>query len=344
MENRISFGSDTYSGVSQEIMEYLVRINRGHSVGYGEDKYTQKALELFKEELGAQIDVYFLYNTTACNTLALSMMTQSFNSVICSDISHIMVHEVTAPQTWTGCKFITLPHKDGKISVSQIEKAYNSEVFWGRHASMPKVVSITQPTELGTLYSFEEIKNIADFCHKNKMYLHMDGARIANACVAMELTFKEITSKAGVDVLSFGATKNGLMFGDALVFFDAAISRGFEYRQKQGLQLHSKMRFLAGQFIPYLENRLWFKYAQHANAMAKRLSEQLRIVLPGSLAYPALTNQIFAYLPEFTINKLLERFYFYVFNPDDNLVRLVTSFTTTEKDVDAFTDYLKEIV
>jgi len=344
MNQKVSFGSDNYSGVAPEIMEFIVKINKGHSTGYGEDDYTRKATELFKAEFGQDIEVFFLYNGTAANTLALGKMTQSYNSIICSDLSHIVIHEVTAPQNWSGCKFISLPTEDGKINVDQIQKVYEDETYWGRHTAHPKVVSISQPTELGTLYSLEEIKNIADYCHKNEMYLHMDGARISNACLSMEVNFNDLTKGCGVDVLSFGATKNGLMFGEALVFFNQSLAKDFEYVQKQGMQLHSKMRFLSAQYIPYLGKRIWYDNAENSNKMAKLLGEQLNIILPGCMAFPVVTNQIFAYFPEFAIEELLEEFHFYVFNPRENIVRLVTSFDTTEEEVNLFCEKLKSIV
>ena len=336
MANKISFGSDNYAGVCPEVMNYFQQINCGHVSGYGEDAFTEKAIDLFKMEFGSNIEVFFVYNGTGANTLSLEAMTQSYNSIICSDISHIIVHEVTAPQKWTGCKFISLPNLKGKINLEQITTVYEEGIFWGRHTALPKVVSITQPTEYGTLYSLSEIKEIADFCHKNNMLLHMDGARISNACVALDCSFKEMTKDCGVDVLSFGATKNGLLFGDAIVFFNTELAYHFDYRQKQGLQLHSKMRFLSGQFIPYLDQKIWKKNAIQANKMCQLLALQLEKALPNCLVYSSETNQIFAKIPSIIVEELHKDFHFYLFNPKEEVVRFVTSFDTNESDIVIF--------
>ena len=340
MADKISFGSDNYAGVCTEVMDYFQEINQGHVSGYGEDSFTKKAIDLFKMEFGSNVEVYFVYNGTGANTLSLEAMTLSFNSIICSDIAHIVVHEVTGPQKWTGCKFICLPNLKGKINIEHIKTVYEEAIFWGHHTALPKVVSITQPTEYGTLYTFNEIKTIADFCHKNNMLLHMDGARISNACVALNCAFKQITKDCGVDVLSFGATKNGLMFGDAVVFFNTELSHHFNYRQKQGLQLHSKMRFISGQFIPYLEKKVWEKNAYQANTMCYKLALDLEKYLPGCLIYPAETNQIFAKIPVGIVNELHKYFHFYVYNPIEEIVRFVTSFDTKENDINAFEEKL----
>ncbi len=344
MVDKISFGSDNYAGVCAEVMDYFQEINKGHVSGYGEDPFTTNAIELFKKEFSTDIEVFFVYNGTGANTLSLEAMTQSYNSIISSDIAHIIIHEVTGPQKWTGCKFISLPNINGKINIAQIKNVYDEGVFWGRHTALPKVVSITQPTEYGTLYSIEEIKGIADYCHKNNMLLHMDGARISNACVALDCSFKQLTKDCGVDVLSFGATKNGLMFGDAVVFFNTDLALHFDYRQKQGLQLHSKMRFISGQFIPYLEKRLWEKNANWANKMCKKLAMLLNKNIPNCLIYLAETNQIFVKLPTKLIEELHKDFHFYVYQPKENIVRFVTSFDTKESDVDKFGERLSAII
>jgi threonine aldolase len=341
MADKISFGSDNCSGVSPEIMDYLNEINKGHISGYGEDKYTERATCLFKEEFGSNIAVFFVYNGTGANTLSMAALTRSYHSIICSDVAHLNMHEVTAPQSLTGCKLKILPNTNGKITVDQIRDVYEEGVFWGHHTALPKVVSITQPTEFGTLYSYEEISAIAEYCHLNSMYLHMDGARISNACVAMDLSFSKISKEAGVDVLSFGATKNGLMFGEAVVFFNTSLSEHFDYRQKQGLQLHSKMRFLAGQFIPYFEKQLWKRNATIANQMGKMLADQILESLPGCVEYPVETNLIYARIQKELTDKLQEEFYFYVFEPKKDIVRFVTDFETKQSDIEAFGKNLK---
>src|SRR6478752_4512821 len=273
MKNR-TFASDNYAGVHPEIMDALLRANHGHAESYGADEYTARATQKFKSLFGESTSVYFAYNGTGANVLALSALTHSFNSIICSDLAHINVDESTAPEKFTGCKLITIPTKDGKIYPDQIEEKIHR--IDDQHHPQAKVISISQSSEYATLYTAAEVKAIAAVAKKHKLFLHMDGSRIGNAAISLKEDFRSFTVDAGVDVLSFGGTKNGMMFGEAVIFFNKALAEDFAYLRKQGMQLHSKMRFIGAQFEALLTNDLWKRNATHANKMAQKLADVIR--------------------------------------------------------------------
>ena len=337
-----TFASDNYAGVHPEIMAALAEANQGHEGSYGNDRFTQEAVARFKKLFGDQTEVFFVYNGTGANVLALSAITRSYMSVICPDLAHINVDESTAPEKFTGCKLIPVPTPDGKLRPEQIE----SRVIrvGDQHHPQVRVVSISQTTEYGTLYSVEVVRAIAEVAHKHDLLLHMDGARISNAAAALGLDFKTFTSEAGVDVLSFGGTKNGLMFGEAVVFFNPDLAKEFQYLRKQGMQLHSKMRFISAQFNSLLNNNLWEKNALHANRMAARLAKGLSGIKGVTLTQKVQANGIFATLPVSVIPKILEHSFFYVWNesvgkeqtPPAAEIRLMCSWDTTEGDIDGF--------
>src|SRR6187549_2369029 len=240
MKNR-TFASDNYAGVHPEIMEAILRANNGHAGSYGSDEYTDRATQKFKSLFGESTSVYFAYNGTGANVLALSALTHSFNSIICSDLAHINVDESTAPEKFTGCKLVTIPTHDGIIYPDQIEEKIHR--IDDQHHPQAKVISISQSSEYATLYTVAEVKAIAAVAKKHKLFFHMDGSRIANAAVSLKEEFRSFTVDAGVDVLSFGGTKNGLMFGEAVLFFNPQSAKYFKYIRKQGMQLHSVMNF-----------------------------------------------------------------------------------------------------
>lgn len=333
------FGSDNHSGVDPEILKAIIEANKGYTIAYGYDEYTEKAFDKFREHFGEDIDVYFVYNGTAANILGLKAVTDSFNSIICSEVSHLNVHECAGPENFIGCKLITIPTKDGKLTIEKI-KPYVSG-FGDQHIAQPKVISITQPTEFGTVYTPQEIKKIADFAHKNGLLLHMDGARICNAAAYLKLGLREITRDVGVDILSFGGTKNGMMFGEAVVFFNKKLSKNFIYIRKQGMQLASKMRFISAQFIAYLSDNLWLKNAEYANSMARYLYEKIRGIPEMEIAQRVESNAVFVNIPKKYIFKLQRKYFFYVFNGQ---ARWMCSFNTTKKDIDRFAETIKEIL
>lgn len=323
-------------------MEALIKANTNHAASYGNDEWTERAIEKFKAFFGDEIDVYFVYNGTGANVSGLSAITQSYNSIICTDLAHINVDESTAPEKFMGCKLITIPTKDGKIYPDEIEARIQR--LDDQHHPQVKVISISQVTEYGTVYTVDEIKRISQVAKKYNLLLHMDGSRIANAAVSLRSEFREFTSKAGVDVLSFGGTKNGMMFGEAVVFFNTAHFGAFKFIRKQSMQLHSKMRFIGAQFEALLSNDLWRANASHSNAMAKILEAELRKLPHIKITKNVDANSIFAIMPPAVIVEMQKEFFFYVWNERINEVRLMCSFDTTEDDIGKFAKKLSEIL
>jgi threonine aldolase len=337
-----SFASDNNAGVHPEVLAAITRANEGHVVGYGDDPYTESAKKKFEEHFGTGIEVYFTFNGTGANVLGLQALTRPYNAILCSDYAHICVDECGAPEKHTGCKLISLPHQDGKITVDAVKHAYHG--IGDQHHVQAKVISITQSTEMGTVYTPEEIRALARFAHERDMFLHMDGARIANAAASMRQTLRQATRDLGVDVLSFGGTKNGMMGGEAVVFFDKALSADFLYLRKQGMQLASKMRFIAIQFEALLTNDLWRRSAEHANQMARVLEVEVRKIPQVRIAWPVEANGVFAQIPSYAVEKIKERYFFYPWVEEQCIVRWMCSFDTTEKDVKDFAQVVAESV
>jgi threonine aldolase len=341
LKNR-TFASDNYSGVHPEIMNALTEANKGHASSYGADTFTEEAVEQFKKYFGNDIEVFFVYNGTGANVLGLSAITKSYYSIICSDLAHINVDESTAPEKFLGCKLITIPTKDGKIHPSEIEAKIQR--VNDQHHPQARVVSISQSTEYATVYSIDEVKAIAAIAKKYNLIFHMDGSRLANAAVSLKKDFKDFTKDAGVDVLSFGGTKNGLMFGEAIVFFKTEMAHDFSYIRKQGMQLHSKGRFIGAQFSKLLSDDLWKKNAEYANSMTKMLEKNLREFPQITLTQSVDANGIFAIMPSNIIEKLQEEYFFYIWNEKTSEVRLMCSFDTTEEDIKGFIEKLKALL
>ncbi|HEY5823041.1 MAG TPA: aminotransferase class V-fold PLP-dependent enzyme, partial [Cyclobacteriaceae bacterium] len=290
-----TFASDNYAGVHPEIMQALVNANQEHAGSYGSDEYTEKAIKKFKTFFGENIEVFFVYNGTGANVLGLSALTQSVNSIICSDGAHINVDESTAPEKFTGCKLVTIPSADGKITAEEAEQKIQR--LDDQHHPQAKVISISQTSEYSTVYTVEEIKALSAVAKKHNLYLHMDGSRIANAAVTLSKSFREFTVDAGVDVLSFGGTKNGLMFGEAIIFFKPELATNFKYIRKQGMQLNSKMRFISAQFEALLSNDLWKRNASHTNNLAKLLEKGLKEIPQAIITQKVEGNGVFLTLP-----------------------------------------------
>lgn len=336
------FASDNNAGVHQKILEALGRVNEGHQIAYGDDDYTIAVTKKMKKVFGEQSEIFFVFIGTAANVLGLSQITQAYNAIICPDTAHIHVDECGAPEKFSGCKLLTVSAPDGKLTVELIHQHMHG--FGFEHHAQPKVISITQATELGTVYTIEEIRKIADFAHDNNMLLHMDGARISNAAVALDKNFYELTGGAGVDVLSFGGTKNGMMYGEAVVFFNKDLCTDFKYRRKQGMQLASKMRYIAAQFDAFLENDLWKENALHANKMAKMLFEAVQSIPGIKVSRPVEANAVFAIIPKNIISKLQEEYFYYVWDEENSEVRWMCSFDTREEDIDGFTGLIKKLL
>lgn len=332
------FASDNNAGVHPLVLNALKSVNDGHEIAYGDDQVTQRVIQKMKRIFGDESEIFFVFIGTAANVLGLSSVTQSYNAIITTDTAHIHVDECGAPEKFTGCKLLTTPTPDGKLTVDLIKQHMHG--FGFEHHAQPAVISITQSTELGTVYTIDEIRTIADYAHENGLLLHMDGARISNAAAALGAGFYEMTGGAGVDVLSFGGTKNGLMYGEAVVFFNRELCRDFKYRRKQGMQLASKMRYIAVQFEVFLENDLWKENATHANLMAQKLHEAVRD-LPGvEITRPVEANAVFAKIPAAMIPRLQEKFFFYVWDESTSEVRWMCSFDTQEKDIEEFRELL----
>lgn len=340
---RKGFASDNWSGVSPEVMQALAEVNTGHHPAYGEnDALLEQAQQKFREVFGSDSQVFFVYNGTGANVLSVQQLLRSWEAVVTPHSAHLNEDEAGAPEKFTGGKLLTVECDDGKIKPEQIKPFFNS--FGFQHHVQARMISISQVTEFGTLYSLDEIKSLADFAHAHGMYLHMDGARIANAAVALGSSFKEITTDCGVDVLSFGGTKNGLMFGEAVVFFNEELAQGFEYNRKQGMQLASKMRFITAQFLAYFEKDLWKRNAENANSMAKLLGEKLASTPGISLSRPVEANGIFAVMPPALIPQLQQSYFFHVWDESRNEVRLMCSFDTTSDDIEGFVSELKKLI
>lgn len=336
------FGSDNHSGVHPDVLKAIAEVNVDHAMAYGEDEYSAKVEQLFKQYFGTDASVYFAFNGTGANVLCLDAMTRSHHAVVCADTAHIHVDECGAPQRITGAKLLTIKTPDGKLTPELVKTQLHG--FGFQHHSQPKVVSIAQPTELGTLYTLNEIKALADLAHQYNMYLHIDGARFANAAVALGCTFKQMTTDLGVDALSFGGTKNGLMIGEAVVLLNPSLNEDFLYRRKQAMQLCSKMRFIAAQFKAYFTDDLWKRNAEHSNAMARQLYNAIKDEKGLNVVYPVQANGVFVRLPREVWTRLQEKYFFYDWDEDDNVVRFMCSFDTTAEDIDLFALTLKKLL
>jgi len=331
MEIKFGFASDNTAGVHPLIMDEIRSANNGHTIGYGYDRFTEEAMALFKEQLGPETETFFVFTGTAANVLSLSGVTRSWNSVITASTAHLEQDECGAPEKFTGCKVLTVDSADGKISPGSVEKHMHGFDF--EHHSQPKVISITQSTEMGTVYTPEEIKEIADFAHRHGLLLHMDGARIANAAVSLDLSFKTFTTDAGVDILSFGGTKNGMMFGEAVCFLKSGLSGDFKYIRKQSMQLASKMRFISAQYIAYFRDDLWKKCASHSNTMASVLAEKISSVKGITITQPVQANGVFVIMPPQVAEKVCRKYFFYPWNEKTSEYRIMTGWDTSEEDI-----------
>jgi len=343
MENKTSkrgFGSDNNAGIHPEILKEIIASNDWHVTGYGSDIYTEKALSVFKEQLGSGTETFFVFTGTAANVLGLSTLTKSWNSVITASTSHLEGDECGAPEKFIGCKVLVVDAPNGKITPELVEKHMHGLDF--EHHSQPKVISITQSTEMGTVYTVEEITKIAAYAHERGMLLHMDGARIANAAVSLNMPFKAFTTDAGVDVLSFGGTKNGMMCGESICFLKPGLSTDFKYIRKQGMQLASKMRFISAQYIGYFRNNLWKKCASNSNAMARLLADKLNVVEGVKVTQDVQSNGVFVIMPSGVAEKLRESYFFYPWDEKKSEWRLMCSWDTEKKDIEDFVTLLKK--
>ncbi len=337
-----TFASDNWSGVHPDVLEAVATVNVGHAVAYGYDETTLAAIELFRRHFGDDADVYFTFNGTGANVVGLQSLLRPFEAVICAASAHIAVDECGAPERFLGSKLITVPTEHGKLTVDQLESAATG--FGVEHHVQPRVVSITQSTELGTCYSVEEIAALGHWAHSHGMWLHLDGARLANAAAALGVGLGAFGSKVGVDVLSFGGTKNGALAAESVVAFRPEEETALRFVRKQSMQLASKMRFVAAQFVALLSDDLWRTNAAHANAMARRLADAAAAIPGVTLAHPVEANAVFATIPTVVAVELARHFPFYVWDESTGTVRWMTSFDTTPDDVDLFVEQLSSLL
>jgi threonine aldolase len=335
-----SFASDNNAGVHPRVLEAIVAANQGHVVAYGDDPFTEAATAKFREHFGEDTDVYFVFGGTGANVLGLKALTQPYHAILCAETAHINVDECGAPEKFTGNKLLAAKTADGKLTAEHLKPFLHGIGF--EHHVQPRVIAVAQATEMGTVYTPKELESLARFAHERNMYLHMDGARISNAAASLGITLRELTRDAGVDVLSFGGAKNGMMYGEAVVFFDKSLSRDFKYLRKQGTHLPSKMRFISAQFEALLTDDLWRKNAEHANSMAQGLARELMQIPQVKLTQKVESNGVFAIVPPEYVPTLQQSYFFYVWNEEISEVRLMTSFDTTEDDIEAFVKLLKQ--
>ncbi|MEK6627140.1 MAG: low specificity L-threonine aldolase [Bdellovibrionota bacterium] len=335
------FGSDNHAGVHPALLNALVECNSGHAPSYGTDEYSELAIKAFKGHFGSQTEVFFVFNGTAANVLSLRFLTERHESVLCSDVSHLNIDECGAPEFFAG-KLIPLKTTQGKISLTELKESLIRK--GDQHYSQSRVISLTQPTELGTCYSLAELKEITDWAHQNQLHVHIDGARLTNALIKLKCTFKEMTTDLGIDVVSFGGTKNALMMGEAILVLNpelAKISRQkLKYIRKQAAQLPSKTRYIAAQFSKYLQNNLYLEIAGHSCAMAQRLYDGLKNISGIKITMPRESNAVFAIIPKEWIKQIKEKYFFYVWDEKNLECRIMTSWDSTPNEVDDFIQQL----
>jgi threonine aldolase len=332
------FASDNHAGVHPEILDAIAAANTGHAPSYGADLFTAAAAECFRDHFGPEAEAWIVFNGSGANVASIDALTRGFEAVICTDVAHMNVDECGAPERIAGAKLLTVATQHGKLAPSDLGRWEGRRT--DEHFPQPRVVSITQATELGTVYTLDETQAIADAAHALGMLVHVDGARLANAAASLDQSLSALTTDAGVDVVSFGGTKNGLMLGDAVVFLRPGLGEGFEFVRKQLGQLASKMRFVAAQFDALLGGDLWLRNATHANAMAARLAAAVEGIGGVEIAHPVEANAVFARLPAAAIERLRSAWAyelpFYVWDEPTGTVRWMCSWDTDPDDVDAF--------
>jgi len=337
-----SFASDNNSGIHPQIMQAIVDANKDHAVGYGDDEWTGKADAVFRQLFGDDVQPYYVFNGTGSNATALQALTRSYYSIVCANTAHIYTDECGAAAKATAAVLNPVATPDGKLTPELIAQELHG--LGVQHHSQPRVVSIAQSTEMGTVYTIEELKALCDFAHSHHLYVHIDGSRLANASAHLGVGLRELSRDCGADILSLGGTKNGMMMGEALIAFHPEWNEKLMYYRKQSAQLYSKMRYLSAQYIAYFQDGLWLQNATHSNAMAEYLAGKIQN-LPGvRLTQKVEVNSLYLILPQEAIRQLLEHYFFYMWNENTNEIRLVCSWDTAKSEVDAFAGRLKTIL
>ncbi|MCH2535303.1 MAG: aminotransferase class I/II-fold pyridoxal phosphate-dependent enzyme [Bdellovibrionales bacterium] len=334
-----SFGSDNHSGIHPEILKALIEVNQSHSASYGTDELSREFEDKLSKTLGTSLKSFFVFNGTAANVLAIKPFVKSYESILCSDIAHLHVDECAAPEMFIGSKLQLLPSENGKIKAQDIKT--HIQRLGDQHAVQPRLVSITQPTEVGTIYSLEELKEIKNTCSEHNLFLHIDGARFVLNEKAMNCSLKTLIQTAQPDSLSFGGGKNGLMLGEAVVFFNTEYAKDFKYIRKQAMQLPSKTRFFAAQFIKLLD--VYNEIAEHEIKLAKLLEEKIKNLKNTEIAFPVQTNVVFLKFPKAWTKTLKQCRFFYMWDTGEWIARIMMSFDSTEEDVLEFYKTLKHL-
>ncbi|MGC3977876.1 MAG: low specificity L-threonine aldolase [Paludibacteraceae bacterium] len=336
-----TFASDNYSGIHPDILNAINKANKGHEISYGDDTFTTEAQQAFEREFG-EVMVLYAFNGTGANVVALKTCLLPFQSILCAETAHIYVDECGAPVQGSGSMIIPYKTKDGKLKPEMLEKEISQ--LGNVHHVQPKVISISQSTELGTVYTLNELKALTDFAHRNDMYVHLDGARISNAVASLGISLREATVDCGIDIMSFGGTKNGLMIGEAILIFNEKLKKNAAFLHKQSAQLFSKNRFIAAQFSALLNDECWRKMALHSNNMAQRIASQLSKIKEVSIIQPVQANALFVIIPQHAVEPLREAYRFYDWDTETGALRWMCSFDTTEEDVDNFINKLKGLL
>jgi threonine aldolase len=339
MTRLLNFASENYAGVQKDMMSAIAEANNGHVGSYGNDPVTADAITVMKQHFGEDIDVYFAFNGTGANNFGLSSATKRYDAIYCTEVAHIYVDESTAPEAFTGCRIYIVKSKDGKIDPEALKNSLGRK--GDVHHPQPGVVSITQPTEYGTVYTLEEIKTLKELCTENGMLLHVDGARFFNAVAKLNVSLKEMTEH--MDILTLGGTKAGMMFGEAVIFFNQKMSGQFRFQLKRSMQLASKNRFISVQFKRMLQDNLWLDLAIYTNQLAKQFEREIAAVPAIKIAYPVETNAVFISLTKALYEKVQQHARFYYWNDEREEARLIFAFNNTPEEVTELVQVLKQL-
>lgn len=342
-QEKINLASDNCAPTHPLILQAIIEANEGFASSYGSDPWTYEAEQLIQEAFGKSCKVFFVTTGTGANIFALRLMCQRHESVICTDITHLQRQESGAVEALVGCKLLTVGHRKGKITPEELLRKLKDERMSGKHSTFPRILSVTQPTEIGTVYTLEELACLSKVCKEENLLFHIDGSRFYNAAVRLDVSLNEMISSIQLDVLSLGGTKNGLMSAESLIIFNSDLEDGSDYLQKQTLQLLSKMRYLSAQYIPFFKNDLWRSLAAHANQKAEELVSIIKDIPQFSLSCPVETNQIFFTAPPSWIPLIQEKISCYLWNLGKSEIRFITSWNTSEQDIKNVRMILREI-
>jgi threonine aldolase len=342
-QKKICLASDNWAPAHPSILQAVVDANESYVPSYGSDVWTEEAQKTIQNAFNSNCKVFIIPTGTGANIFGLRLACRRFESIICTDIAHINYQESGAAEALIGCKLLTIPHENGKITPNLILKKLKLERAFGKHSTSPRVLSITQPTEVGTVYSLEELRALSALCQEENLLLHMDGSRLYNAAIHLNVTLSDIVKAAQLDILSLGGTKNGLLGAEALLIFNESLQAGSDHLQKQTLQLLSKMRYVSTQYIPFFQKDLWKTLATQANQQAYKIATAIKAIPHLALSYPVETNQIFFTAPASWLPLIQEEIFCYPWNPEKNELRFITSWNTSDQEVKAVASILSKI-